>query len=631
MATHSNLFARQGRELLWIFLLLALLVILPTIGMFVLLSKTVENERFAVRQRLVVIHKAQLTEAKEKLTQYLEQPSYPTIQSPPNSRRYFAEWLDASHADTLALLDSEGFVRFPRTPRSTTVTANWTEGEALEFQQRSFQEAINSYRQIFIQSNEPSVKAQALQRIIRCLVKGESTPPAIETVYRELEALGPTQDRLGHSLLPYTQLYLLQQRKTITFELALELESNLLLQLEENLTLTAEQRSFILLRLAELGISCSIPHLEKEKSASKHSFHEFDGPVTSINEGWMLTPPNQRVRLYYSNQALLAHLESILQKEDQTGNITIRLALPQGAFSTEPFLEQLAAPPLSDWRIGLFFEDGDPFQAAEKQATKTYLWFAILAVACILIIAIFLLKRLVGHLRLTQLKNDFLATVSHELKTPLTSSRLLLDTLLDGHLEDQELTERYLKSISKENERLIGLVENFLTLSRAQRGETPFQHERLNAQNPVKQAYESIQERFTQKDLKLTYEFPEQNLWINGDENALTTALINLLDNALKYSLAGAGPVTLRSYREGQHIAYEVTDQGIGISKSNLKKVTEQFFQANRALSRVTEGCGLGLGIVKLIAEAHGGNLSIESELDQGSTFTLTIPLCDAP
>lgn len=631
MATHSHLFARQGRELLWIFVLLALLVILPTIGIFVLLSKTVENERFAVRQRLEVIHAAQLTKAKEKLTQYLEQPSYPTIQSPSNSRQYFVDWLDASHADSLVLLDSEGSVRFPQTPRPTINTTYWAEGERLEFQQRSFQKAAHFYRKIFTKTDEPSVKAQALQRILRCLVKGKSTPPAIEKVYRELEALDPAQDRLGHFLLPNAQLYLLQQHETITPELAQELENNLLLQLEKNLTLIAEQRSFISLRLAELGISCSVPHLAAEKSASQHSFREFDGPVISVKQGWLITPANHEVCLYYSNQALLKHLENILHKEDNAGNITIRLAFPQQPFSTEPFLEQLAIPPLSDWQIGLFLENGDPFQAAEKQATKTYLWFAILAVASILIIAIFLLKRLLGHLRLTQLKNDFLATVSHELKTPLTSSRLLIDTLLDGHLKDQELTERYLKSISKENERLIGLVENFLTLSRAQRGETPFQHEFFNAQNPIEQAYEAVQKRFAQKGLTLTHEFTTQDLWINGDENALTTALINLLDNALKYSPPGASLVTLRSYREEQNITYEVSDQGIGISKSDLKKVTEQFFQVNRSLSRVTEGCGLGLGIVKLIAEAHGGHLNIESELGQGSTFTLTIPLCDTP
>jgi len=537
-----------------------------------------------VRQRLEVIHAAQLTKAKEKLTQYLEQPSYPTIQSPSNSRQYFVDWLDASHADSLVLLDSEGSVRFPQTPRPTINTTYWAEGERLEFQQRSFQKAAHFYRKIFTKTDEPSVKAQALQRILRCLVKGKSTPPAIEKVYRELEALDPAQDRLGHFLLPNAQLYLLQQHETITPELAQELENNLLLQLEKNLTLIAEQRSFISLRLAELGISCSVPHLAAEKSASQHSFREFDGPVISVKQGWLITPANHEVRLYYSNQALLKHLENILHKEDNAGNITIRLAFPQQPFSTEPFLEQLAIPPLSDWQIGLFLENGDPFQAAEKQATKTYLWFAILAVASILIIAIFLLKRLLGHLRLTQLKNDFLATVSHELKTPLTSSRLLIDTLLDGHLKDQELTERYLKSISKENERLT-----------------------------------------------LTHEFTKQDLWINGDENALTTALINLLDNALKYSPPGASLVTLRSYREEQNITYEVSDQGIGISKSDLKKVTEQFFQVNRSLSRVTEGCGLGLGIVKLIAEAHGGHLNIESELGQGSTFTLTIPLCDTP
>jgi signal transduction histidine kinase len=335
------------------------------------------------------------------------------------------------------------------------------------------------------------------------------------------------------------------------------------------------------------------------------------------------------VRLYYSNQALLDHLEDVLRTESESASVSIRLALPEQSFPEAPFLQQLPAPPLSGWRMGLFMEGGDPFQAAEKQATTTYLWIAILAVAAIFTIAIFLLKRLLGHLHLTQLKNDFLATVSHELKTPLTSSRLLIDTLLNGHLDDRELTERYLKSISSENERLIGLVENFLTLSRAQRGKSPFQLLPVSANHAARQAYEAVRDRYQKRGLLLRCNFPtdENDVWIMGDENALTTALINLLDNAWKYSREGAEPVLFQIKVMESFLSFVVIDHGIGIASNHQKKITEQFFQVNQSLTRVTEGCGLGLGIVTLIAKAHGGRLEIESAIGKGSTFQILIPL----
>jgi hypothetical protein len=294
MATHRNLFDRQGRELLWFFVLLALLVVLPTVGMFILLAKTMENERLVLRQRLEVIHEEQLTEAGERLAQYLANPIYPEIQSERTSRNHFTEWLKVSQADTLVLTDEEGSVRFPVKPQPTGYPVDWSEGERLEFQEQSFGEAVKFYRDAFTKAKKLSVKSQALQRVLRCLVKAGSPASTIGEIYQELEELGPSRDRLGHAILPYVQLYLLQHRENLTPELARHLEKRLLFQLEEVLELTTEQRSFILLRLSELGISCVVSHLAEEQSALKLPLHEFNGSVIQQNGSWMVAPPGKR-------------------------------------------------------------------------------------------------------------------------------------------------------------------------------------------------------------------------------------------------------------------------------------------------------------------------------------------------
>ena len=222
-------------------------------------------------------------------------------------------------------------------------------------------------------------------------------------------------------------------------------------------------------------------------------------------------------------------------------------------------------------------------------------------------------------------KNDLLATVSHELKTPLASMRVLVDTLVDADEHDEQRVREYLGLIAKENARLSRLIENFLTFSRMERNKVKFDREEMSAAAIVAATRESVGERFHGPDCRFEVEVPTQLPSVVADRDALVTVLLNLLDNAYKYS-KGEKEIHLRAFAENGDVCFAVEDRGIGLSRQSAKRVFERFFQVDQSLARSGSGVGLGLSIVHFIVDAHGGTIDVESEPGAGSTFTVRLP-----
>jgi signal transduction histidine kinase len=232
-------------------------------------------------------------------------------------------------------------------------------------------------------------------------------------------------------------------------------------------------------------------------------------------------------------------------------------------------------------------------------------------------------------LRLTRLKNDLLATVSHELKTPLASMRLLVDTLLETGIHDSQRVREYLQLIAKENVRLSRLVDNFLTFSRMEQNRQSFERKQVPPGTVVEAAAASVADRFRASGCRFEVQNTPDLPALSADHDALVTVLLNLLDNAYKYSDEDKH-IVLRSYLENGNVCFAVQDNGIGLSSRVAGRIFERFYQVDQTLTRPGSGCGLGLSIVKFIVSAHGGSVDVDSRPGEGSTFTVRFPVAPA-
>ncbi|MGH7266772.1 MAG: ATP-binding protein, partial [Candidatus Rokuibacteriota bacterium] len=228
--------------------------------------------------------------------------------------------------------------------------------------------------------------------------------------------------------------------------------------------------------------------------------------------------------------------------------------------------------------------------------------------------------------RLERVRAQFVANVSHELRTPLTSINGYLETLLDGALDDAAHTRRFLEIAHAHAERLGRLVDDLLQLSDVETGKVRLGLEPIALHEAARLVAATFEPQAGGKGVHVVNEVPA-GLRARADADRLSQILVNLVDNALKYTPEGGGDVRLAATRRADGlIEVVVADSGIGIPSTDLSRVTERFYRVDKARSRELGGTGLGLAIVKHLVQAHGGELRIESELGKGTTVRFTLP-----
>ncbi|MCA1009907.1 two-component system histidine kinase PnpS [Halobacillus halophilus] len=226
--------------------------------------------------------------------------------------------------------------------------------------------------------------------------------------------------------------------------------------------------------------------------------------------------------------------------------------------------------------------------------------------------------------QLEQMRKDFVANVSHELKTPITSIRGFSETLLDGAMKDEAMLEQFLQIILKESGRLQSLIQDLLELSKLEREDFNLSIEQVDIQQLLSDLLPIVQQHADQKEVHLTTEV-EGNTIIEGDSSRLKQVFMNLLTNAINYTKVD-GNVSLTFKEFDNRVLVSVADNGVGIPEEEVSRIFERFYRVDKARSRNSGGTGLGLAIVKHIVEAHHGNVHVDSVVDEGTTFHVEIP-----
>lgn len=229
--------------------------------------------------------------------------------------------------------------------------------------------------------------------------------------------------------------------------------------------------------------------------------------------------------------------------------------------------------------------------------------------------------------KLERMRNDFVANVTHEIKTPLTAIIGFVETLQTDAVPDRVTAQKFLATIQDNAQRLNRLVEDLLTLSRFELSEGALRLERLSAAEVLDKVLAVVAARLSEKGIAVVWEIPEETPPFLADRDRFAQILLNILDNAVKFTPAGGTVAVSASPEETGFLTIRIADTGIGIPKGDLPRLGERFYRVDKARSRELGGTGLGLSIVKHLMMAHQGRMDIDSTLGHGTTVSLRFPV----
>jgi len=628
---------------MWPVLLLLAAVLVPTACVLYFMTEAMRNERLAVRQKLEQVYRGQLIDARGQLDKYWRDKLTALTEIDPEAgaAQVFASLVTTAVCDSALIYDSTGRLSYPAIAPPSAVekepdTEDWVQAGKLEYDELDAGGAATLYGKIAEKAENADVAARALQAQARCLVRAGETQAAIEILAAKLAEpkFRDAADSLGRFIVPNAQLLALQ----LMGDSAHPEFSGTLEHLVEGLkdyrqaAMPSSQRRFLMRELVTLvPHPPAFPTLAAEELAA--DVVETGAPIpeasglqpTPLGSVWQLASPDRTAVGLFLQERILADMRELIEGQISLADVSARVLVPSEVHPREPFLAIPAGEHLPDWQLALYLEGPDPFDAAADRQVAAYFWTGLLVIVIIALLALLVARHLGRQMKLARLKNDFIATVSHELKTPLSSTRVLVDTLLEGNYRDQQQVGEYLRLVAKENERLSHLIDNFLTFSRMERKKEAFEFAEVSPGDIVTSAAEVVASKFEAAGFRFDVHAEPILPTVLADRDALATVLLNLLDNAYKYS-GNDRQVALRAYEVDGQVCFEVEDHGMGMSRRASRKVFDRFYQADRSLSRSAGGCGLGLSIVQFIVKAHGGRVTVASEPGKGSTFTVKLP-----
>jgi signal transduction histidine kinase len=392
-------------------------------------------------------------------------------------------------------------------------------------------------------------------------------------------------------------------------------------------TMPAAQRLQFMTQLRQLAPNVALPTEAALRLSLEMLDAERPAPApdvvrqTAMPDIWALTSEDHRVIAFYRIGRVEGMMHDFLHQVAPSG--IVFLAVPPDMRADS---EAIAAGTwLPGWQLSFMPIESSEFDEDDRRQRLLYISVALAGIAVIVIAGIAAARSVRRHLQVARLKTDLVAAASHELRSPLASMRVLVDGLLADETLDPKKTREYLELLVVENTRLSRLIENFLTFSQLERNRHRFVLTPADPGAIVAAAVDTVRDRVPE-DCDLRVEVPASLPTVRADADALRTALVNLLENALKYT-PGRKRITVRASQDGPGaVTFAVEDNGIGIPVREQRRIFRRFYRVDQRLSRETSGVGLGLSIVELIVRGHDGTVTVTSEPGAGSTFALRVP-----
>jgi len=542
---------REGSA--WLFVLLALLTVLPAACVLWFMNEALTRESAASHQRVLEAYRGQLRLVRSRLDPIWHAQAASLNAEAGSPEQRFQRLITSERAEGVILLTPEGAVEYP-----TRTAQQDRETETIE-----------------------------QQLLTAAAAKGDARRPMVDDIAARLN------DYSRPMAAPARLGFMTRLR-----------------QLSSNVSLPTE---------AALRLSLDMLDAERPSPATDVVRQ------TALPDVWALTSEDRRIIAFYRIGRVEEMMHDFLHQVAPSG--IIFLAVPPDMRADS---EAIAAGSwLPGWQLSFMPIESSEFDEDDRQHRLLYVSVALAGIGLIAIVGVAAAGSLRRHLRLARLKTDLVAAASHELRSPLASMRVLVDGLLADDSFDPQKTREYLEMLAVENARLSRLIENFLTFSWLERNRHRFDVAPAEPAAIVSAAVETMRDRLP-ADCDLRVEVRPSLPLVLADAEALQTALVNLLENALKYTPADKRIVVRVSHDGDGVVMFAVEDNGIGIPIREQRRIFRRFYRVDQRLSRETSGVGLGLSIVELIVRGHHGTVTVRSAPGAGSTFTMRVP-CAGP
>jgi signal transduction histidine kinase/tetratricopeptide (TPR) repeat protein len=527
-----------------------------------------------------------------------------------------------------------------------SLPSSFTQAESVELGQKDYPRAIRLY-QTFVDSADVHLQPLVLHRLARTYRKAGRLDEAVQA-YQKLERLPSTTiGEMPSDLIAKSELCDLAAESGDTRALAREVlalyrdlvEGRWHLEKPRYMYYSDRCRTWIGASKVGTGEISQVEALEERKRALTRAVEEFLAQPkrflagdTALHFAFWQDDPFRAVVV--SGEYFGSHLWPRVSSaaEDQAVHAVLETFGGKPVFGSLPgkmpslSLTRTIQVDGQPWRLVVWPADPASFYSDLRQRQDLYMGTLLFVVALLVFGSYITARTVKREIEVARLRADFVSTVSHEFRSPLTGIRQLGEMLLRGRVAGEERQRHYYRMIVHESERLGRLVENLLDFSRMEEGRKEYRFAPLDTTAWLRDLVADFQSEIGGKGVSVETRIPEDLPVISADREALGCAVHNLLDNAVKYS-ARSKTVWFDADAGNGNMTISVRDRGVGIPEGNLKHIFEKFYRVDGEISQQVKGAGLGLSLVQHTVTAHGGTVECESRVGEGSTFSIRLPV----